>query len=69
MGKETHASWKNVRPSVYCEESFARFRGKYLDSFATIGYETVRSKAAYGRTISTVSTEVSVPSVNVILGF
>lgn len=53
---------------MYWDESLARFRGKYRVAFSTIGYDTVRSKAEYGRMISTVADEVKFPTVNVICG-
>ena len=58
-----------MRPSVYWLEFEARFKGKYRVVSATLGYETFKSKAAYGSVIFTLSPVVKLLSVNVMFGF
>lgn len=56
--RNTYASCRKVRPRVYWVLFAALLSGKYRVAFTTLGYETRRSKLAYGKTISTVGPPV-----------
>ncbi len=63
----TDASWRNALPKVVWLLFAARLRGKYRVEFLTSGHFALRSKAWYGRTISTSVVPVEFVSVKVTL--
>ena len=63
----TDASWRNARPNVVWLLFAARLRGKYRVLFLTSGHFAFRSKALYGRTISTSIVPVIFVNVKVTL--
>lgn len=65
-----YASCRKVRPRVYWVSFAALLSGKYRVELSTLGYDALRSKLAYGKTISTLGPPSRVfPSWNIKLGF